>query len=80
MAPLIWRLMINSSRSVAEVSEDTSCRRNVVYLHVTRTCIPKPRFKKRKLNFLMLESACFRALMKFSGQFLIPNVIKNNKY
>jgi hypothetical protein len=48
MSPLIWRLMINLSRSVAEISK--------VYLHVTRTCIPTARFNKRKLNFLMLEN------------------------
>jgi hypothetical protein len=60
MAPFIWRPMINLFRSVAEVSED----RDVVYLHVKRTCIPTPRFKKRELNFLMLENTCFIIIFK----------------
>jgi hypothetical protein len=55
MAPLIWRLIINLSRSVAEVSGATY----VVCLYVTHTCIPVPRLKKtRKLNFLMLKNTC----------------------
>jgi hypothetical protein len=55
MAPLIWRLIIDLSRSVAEVNEDTE----VVCAHVMRTCILIPCFKKSKLNFLMLENTCF---------------------
>jgi hypothetical protein len=55
MALLIWRLIIDLSRSVAEVSEDT----DAVYLHVTCTFILMPVKKKRKLNVLMLENTCF---------------------
>jgi hypothetical protein len=41
MTPLIWSLIINLSRLVAEGSEDI----NGVYLHVAHTCIPTHCFK-----------------------------------
>jgi hypothetical protein len=105
MAPLISRQigLVNLSGSVGLAdAKDTG----VVYL---QTCIPTPRFKKRKLNFLMFYYLkiillndkkyninfslitfgmknwpgnylinALRAFMKFSGQFFIPNVIKQN--
>jgi hypothetical protein len=62
MAPLIWRLIMNLSRSVAEVREDT----DAVYLHVTSTCIPKPRFKRARRDL-------YRATVFF------PSVFENRQ-
>jgi hypothetical protein len=45
MAPLIWSLLINLSRSVAEVSEDT----DVAYLHVYMYSYAPS--QKRKLDY-----------------------------